>query len=163
MFIRVKAKTSIKEPNLFRKSVQIVESFREMGKVKQKIVKHVGVAHSEEQLAELRVLAQSMQIHLENENDILELPLKQVCYYPFYMILIDYDGEVLLCPHDWNKTLKFGNLKQKTFFDIWNGKALNGIRKRLSNSDRNFGACKNCDVLGTIIGKDSFEAWDIKK
>jgi transposase len=70
MFIRVKAKTSIKEPNLFRKSVQIVESFREMGKVKQKIVKHVGVAHSEEQLAELRVLAQSMQIHLENENDI---------------------------------------------------------------------------------------------
>ena len=38
MFIRVKAKVSKKEPDLFRKSVQIVESFREMGKVKQKIV-----------------------------------------------------------------------------------------------------------------------------
>jgi cytosine/adenosine deaminase-related metal-dependent hydrolase len=64
MFIRVKAKKSIKEPDLFRKSVQIVESFREMGKVKQKIVKHVGVAHSEEQLQELKILARSMQIHL---------------------------------------------------------------------------------------------------
>jgi transposase len=70
MFIRIKAKKSVKEPDLFRKSVQIVESFRDMGKVKQKIVKHVGVAHSEEQLQELKILAQSMQIHLENENNL---------------------------------------------------------------------------------------------
>jgi radical SAM protein with 4Fe4S-binding SPASM domain len=108
-------------------------------------------------------LIDSNEFRDENENSILELPLKQVCYYPFYMILVDYDGEVLLCPHDWSKTLKFGNLKQKTFFDIWNGKALNGIRKRLSNSDRDFGACKDCDVLGTVIGKDSFEAWSTRK
>jgi transposase len=70
MFIRVKAKTSKKEPDLFRKSVQLVESFREMGKVKQKIVKHIGVAHSQEQLEELKVLATSIQIALENENDV---------------------------------------------------------------------------------------------
>ncbi len=70
MFIRVKAKTSKKEPDLFRKSVQLVESFREMGKVKQRIVKHIGVAHSEEQLEELKVLATSVQIALENENDV---------------------------------------------------------------------------------------------
>jgi len=69
MFIRIKAKKSIKDPNLFRKSVQLVESHREMGKVKQTIVKHIGVAHSEEQLEELRVLATSIQIQLENEND----------------------------------------------------------------------------------------------
>jgi len=70
MFIRIKAKTSKKEPNLFRKSVQLVESFREMGKVRQRIVKHIGVAHSAEQLEELKVLAASIQITLENENDV---------------------------------------------------------------------------------------------
>ena len=70
MFIRVKAKVSKKEPDLFRKSVQIVESFREMGKVKQKIVKHIGVAHSEQQLQELKELATSIQIALENENSL---------------------------------------------------------------------------------------------
>ena len=70
MFIRIKAKTSKKEPNLFRKSVQLVESFREMGKVKQRIVKHIGVAHSQKQLEELKVLATSIQIALENENDV---------------------------------------------------------------------------------------------
>ena len=69
MFIRIKAKKSRTDPNLFRKSVQLVESHREMGKVKQKIIKHIGVAHSQEQLDELRVLATSIQIQLENEND----------------------------------------------------------------------------------------------
>ncbi|HFU77067.1 MAG TPA: IS1634 family transposase [Epsilonproteobacteria bacterium] len=70
MFIRVKAKTSKKEPALFRKSVQIVENFRDMGKVRQKIVKHVGVAHNEGQLDELKLLAQSIIIQLENENNV---------------------------------------------------------------------------------------------
>lgn len=106
-------------------------------------------------------LVDSNEYRDENEEAIVELPLTKPCYYPFYMILIDYNGDVLLCPHDWNKTLKFANLKDKKLFDVWNGKALNNIRKRLSNSDRNFGACKNCDVLGTVIGKESFDAWDI--
>ena len=105
-------------------------------------------------------LVDSNEYRDENEEAIIDLPLKQPCYYPFYMILVDYNGDVLLCPHDWNKTLKFGNLEEKTFFNIWNGKALNGIRKRLAHSDRNFGACKNCDVLGTVIGKESFKAWN---
>jgi len=104
-------------------------------------------------------LIDSNEYRDENEEAIIDLPLKQPCFYPFYMILVDYNGDVLLCPHDWNKTLKFGNLKTKNLFDIWNGKALNGIRERLSNSDRNFGACKNCDVLGTVIGQENFEAW----
>jgi len=107
-------------------------------------------------------LVDSNEYRDENEEAIVELPLKQPCYYPFYMILVDYNGDVLLCPHDWSKKLKFGNLKDEKLFDIWNGKALNGIRKRLSKSDRNFGACKNCDVMGTVIGKESFDAWNIK-
>lgn len=105
-------------------------------------------------------LVDSNEFRDENENPIVELPLKQTCFYPFYMIVVDYNGDVLLCPHDWNKTLKFGNLKNENIFDIWKGKSLNNIRNKLSKSDRNFGACKNCDVLGTVIGKESFMAWN---
>ena len=104
-------------------------------------------------------LVDSNKFRDKNEDVVNELPLKQPCYYPFYMILIDYNGDVLLCPHDWGRTLKFGNLTDKKLFDIWSGKALNGIRKRLSQSDRNFGACKSCDVIGTVIGKDNFNSW----
>jgi radical SAM protein with 4Fe4S-binding SPASM domain len=94
-----------------------------------------------------------------NEEGIQELPLKEQCYYPFYMILVDYNGDVLLCPHDWKKSIKFGNLNQESLFDIWDGKVLKTIRHRLAKKDRNFSPCKECDVLGTVIGKESFEAW----
>ena len=63
MFVRVK-----KTPNSPRSSVQIVESSRVMGKVKQTIVKHVGVAQDERELEELKILATSMKERLEIEN-----------------------------------------------------------------------------------------------
>lgn len=67
MFVRVKDK-STKES--YRKSVQIVENFRELGKVKQKIIKHIGVAHNDADLNDLKLLAKSIQIRLENENNL---------------------------------------------------------------------------------------------
>ncbi len=71
MFIRVKNKST---KDSYKKSVQIVHNYREKGKVKQKIVKHIGVAISDEHLAELKLLAQSIQIQLENEDLSLFTP-----------------------------------------------------------------------------------------
>tara|TARA_B100000530_G_C15812047_1_gene429976 strand:- start:483 stop:740 length:258 start_codon:yes stop_codon:yes gene_type:complete len=71
MFIRVKNKST---KDSYKKSVQIVHSFREKGKVKQKIVKHIGVATSDGHLKELKLLAQSIQIQLENDNLSLFTP-----------------------------------------------------------------------------------------
>ena len=65
MFIRIKSKSKDK----FNKSVQLVESSRVEGKVKQRIVKHVGVAYNEIQLDELKLLARSIQINLENDTE----------------------------------------------------------------------------------------------
>jgi len=71
MFIRVKDKST---KDSYKKSVQIVHNFREKGKVKQKIVKHIGVATSDEHLKELKLLARSIQIQLENEDLSLFTP-----------------------------------------------------------------------------------------
>ncbi|NKQ41232.1 MAG: IS1634 family transposase [Sulfurovum sp.] len=71
MFIRIKDKSTQQK---YKKSVQIVHNFREKGKVKQKIVKHIGMATSELQLNELKLLAQSIQIQLENEDLSLFTP-----------------------------------------------------------------------------------------
>ena len=62
MFVRIKSKSKDK----YNKSVQLVESSRVNGKVVQTIVKHIGVAYNDEQLDELRLLAKSIQITLEN-------------------------------------------------------------------------------------------------
>jgi len=65
MFIRVKNKSTQEK---YKMSVQIVHSFRDKGKVRQKIVKHIGVATSPKHLEELKLLARSIQIQLENED-----------------------------------------------------------------------------------------------
>jgi len=65
MYIRVK-----KTPNSPRSSIQIVESMRIEGKVRQKIVKHVGVAQDEKELEELKILAASIKRKLELENSL---------------------------------------------------------------------------------------------
>ena len=70
MFVRVKG-----TPNSPRKSVQIVENFRISGKVKQKIVKHIGVALDDSELEELKSLAHSIKRKLEHD---LQLPLYSV-------------------------------------------------------------------------------------
>ena len=57
----------------------------------------------------------------------------------------------------------FGNLKNKTFLEIWNSKKLNEIRKKLKNSNRNFNPCNKCDVLGTIIGQEHFQQWSFNE
>jgi transposase len=63
MFVRVK-----KTPNSPRSSVQIVESSRVMGKVKQTIVKHIGIAQDDNELEELKLLGESIKRKLELEN-----------------------------------------------------------------------------------------------
>jgi transposase len=60
MFIRVK--TSNKGAT---KYVQIVQSIRKGERVTQKIVRHMGVAYDEEELTQLKLLAESIKIKLE--------------------------------------------------------------------------------------------------
>ena len=67
MFVRVKS-----TPKSPRKSVQIVESYRVEGKVRQRIVKHIGVAQDDIELEELKSLANSIKIKLELDG---QLPL----------------------------------------------------------------------------------------
>ena len=53
MFVRVKT-----TPNSPRKSVQLVEGVRLGGKVRQRIVRHVGVATDEAELVRLKELGE---------------------------------------------------------------------------------------------------------
>lgn len=89
----------------------------------------------------------------------LNEPLKSECFYPFYMMFVDYTGEVLLCSHDWGKRLVAGNLNSESITAVWTGKTMNGVRARLAGKDRGFRPCNECDVHGTYMGRDHFEKW----
>ena len=83
----------------------------------------------------------------------LKEPLKKPCYIPSYTFFLDYQGDVLICPHDWGKKIILGNLNKENFLDIWFNKKALYLRQKLNNSNRNFSPCNVCDVEGTLIGE----------
>jgi radical SAM protein with 4Fe4S-binding SPASM domain len=89
----------------------------------------------------------------------LDEPLTRPCHYPFYQFLVDHDGKVLLCPHDWGKQLVLGDLNEKSVADIWNSLLLKRTRLGLAEGDRDFSPCRECDVDGTRMGKSHFVDW----
>jgi radical SAM protein with 4Fe4S-binding SPASM domain len=86
-------------------------------------------------------------------------PLKMPCHYPFYQFVIDYDGAVLLCAHDWGKRLIVGNVNKDSILDIWNNEIIATVRKALINKSRAFPPCDRCDVHGQLIGREKFDEW----
>ena len=87
----------------------------------------------------------------------LKEPLKNPCYIPSYTFFLDYQGDVLMCPHDWGKKVILGNLNKENFLDIWFSKKFTRIRKMLNSSNRNFTPCNVCDVEGTFMGEKNSE------
>jgi len=73
MFIRVKT-----TPNSPRKGVQIVASVRDGNKVKQRIIRHVGIAMDDKELAKLMELAEYIKARLENENQLTLFPAEEM-------------------------------------------------------------------------------------
>ena len=63
MFVRVKS-----TPNSPRQSVQIVASERSGDKVKQRIVRYVGIAMNDEELIKMKELAEFIKAGLEAES-----------------------------------------------------------------------------------------------
>ena len=66
-----------------------------------------------------------------NVGDQSEINLTKECFYPTYQFLIDWNGDIFLCPQDWQRRVSMGNVMQETIFEIWTGKTLTKYRKDL--------------------------------
>ena len=100
-----------------------------------------------------------MMENAEYKIKSLSEPLKKPCYYPHYTFFMDYNGDVLVCSHDWGKKLVVGNLKNEHFIDIWLGKKFRFARKKLIKGDRKFSPCNLCDVDGEFMGLEHAKVW----
>ena len=106
-------------------------------------------------------------IGFEHLSDIAKQKLiqsgKSACFYTHYAMMIDWNGDALLCCQDmYNRTVKFGNVKDKHLIDIWKDAKLMEFRNKLKNGDRSLSPCNNCNANGRIFGGNHAEAWRIK-
>tara|TARA_B110000467_G_C18280019_1_gene457961 strand:+ start:182 stop:1081 length:900 start_codon:yes stop_codon:yes gene_type:complete len=81
------------------------------------------------------------------------------CFYPAYHAQIDWNGDMYLCPHDWQRRNSVGNLMQKDFFEIWNGTSLINYRKMLFAGKREKLPCATCNCNGKVHGSKHYEAF----
>ena len=74
-------------------------------------------------------------------------------------MLIDWNGDVFLCPQDWQRRQTMGNIMQSDIFDIWKGPILSKYRRKLLGGDRNINPCNQCNADGMVYGEKHFNAW----
>lgn len=81
------------------------------------------------------------------------------CNYPSYSVLIDWNGDVFLCPQDWQRKMTTGNIEKEDFFKIWTGSTISKFRKNLLEGKRCDKPCTECNAEGTVLGKNHASAW----
>jgi len=81
------------------------------------------------------------------------------CYYPSYQFLIDWNGDVFLCPQDWQRRVSMGNVMQENIFNIWIGQSFDKFRKNLLKGKRIDSPCKSCNAQGTLLGQNHASLW----
>ena len=94
-----------------------------------------------------------------NVGEQEELTKYKFCNYPTYQLLIDWNGDVFLCPQDWQRRMSMGNIMQETIFKIWTGSILTNYRKNLILGKRCNSPCTSCNADGTLLGKNHAKKW----
>ena len=92
-------------------------------------------------------------------GDQEEIGKYKKCFYPSYQFLIDWNGDIFLCPQDWQRRVTMGNMMQEHIFDIWTNKVMTKFRKNLINGKRIESPCTLCNAEGTVLGKNHALAW----
>ena len=81
------------------------------------------------------------------------------CYYPSYQFLIDWNGDIFLCPQDWQRRVTMGNMMQEDVYSIWSGKIMSKYRKDLLKGKRISSPCNSCNAQGTLLGQNHAKLW----
>jgi len=85
--------------------------------------------------------------------------INKKCFYTAYQVLIDWNGDIFLCPQDWQRRVTMGNLMQQDFFEIWKGTMLSKYRRNLLKGNRTLNPCNSCNADGMVYGEKHYKAW----
>ncbi len=69
-----------------------------------------------------------------------------ICPFPWNALIICWDGSVIPCTQDFFNHNIIGNIKDNSIKEIWNGKKITLLRKKLAEQKLDeFKTCSNCD------------------
>ena len=69
------------------------------------------------------------------------------CFLPFYHMTILFNGDCIVCCHDWGRASVVGNLKTASLKEIWNSQEMNKIRRLIRKKNyEQINACRGCSM-----------------
>ncbi|UCH50880.1 MAG: SPASM domain-containing protein [Chloroflexota bacterium] len=79
---------------------------------------------------------------------VYKIPAIVGCHRPFSDMCILYNGDIILCCQDWNRSPVLGNVAKNSLKEIWNSDKMRQVRRllwrrRYSEID----ACKDCSIV----------------
>jgi len=77
-------------------------------------------------------------------SDTVEWKYAYYCTIPYWRAWILWNGDMVLCCVDWERTQVFGNIHEQSIKDIWNGEAYRKYRQRMKNRDLAGTLCEHC-------------------
>ncbi len=113
--------------------------------------------HSKEDEFGLKLTNRAGTIHTGNQAKVDKT---KPCFYPHYSMVIDWNGDALLCVQDWNKKVKFGNVHDNSLVDIWHSSLMQKYRSPLGEGKRCKLPCSECNADGTLHGYNHVIAWE---
>jgi radical SAM protein with 4Fe4S-binding SPASM domain len=82
------------------------------------------------------------------------------CNYIFFFLTLDINGDILPCPHEWERRLILGNINNENILDIWKGSKADQLRKKfIDNKRQELYPCNICTTPGTLIGNNAKKDW----
>lgn len=90
-----------------------------------------------------------------NEN-ILELaddseqPVEDVCYAPWHVMSITWDGLVVPCCMDYNNFYILGDIKKQSLAQIWNSDAMQAFRAEMRTKNIRNALCYKCKRINHV-------------
>ncbi len=70
------------------------------------------------------------------------------CTFPWYAMVVFWNGDVSPCPQDFYNNLYLGNLKEAGIRDVWHGEQAVSLRKKMKMKDnQDLNPCATCDIL----------------
>ncbi len=74
-------------------------------------------------------------------------PGNMVCTFPWYAMVICWDGTVTPCPQDFHAKIELGSVARQSIAEVWNGHAYQDLRHRLTSDLNSLALCRKCDRL----------------
>ena len=74
-------------------------------------------------------------------------PACSACTFPWYAMVICFDGSVTPCPQDFHAHMTLGDASSSSLKAIWNGEPYRQLRRRFATDIDSLTLCRKCDRL----------------